>query len=108
MIKSVSYDQLNPVSFLDRSSFVYPDKEAVIYKDQRYTYSEFADRVNQLAHALSNSGVSAGDRVGFLCPNIPAMLEGHYAPMKLGAILVAINIRLSSREILYILNHSKV
>ena len=42
MIKSVSYDQLNPVSFLDRSSFVYPDKEAVIYKDQRYTYSEFA------------------------------------------------------------------
>ena len=102
------FSQLNTHSFLDRSSFVYPDKEAVIYKDQRYTYSEFADRVNQLAHALSNSGVSAGDRVGFLCPNIPAMLEGHYAPMKLGAILVAINIRLSSREILYILNHSKV
>ena len=108
MIKSVSFDQLNPVSFLDRSSLVYPDKEAVIYKDHRYTYSEFADRVNQLANALSNSSVSAGDRVGFLCPNIPAMLEGHYGPMKLGAILVAINIRLSSREILYILNHSKV
>ena len=108
MIKSVSYDQLNPVSFLDRSSSVYPDKEAVIYKQHRYTYSEFGDRVNQLANALSRSGVSAGDRVGFLCPNIPPMLEGHYGPMKLGAILVAINIRLSSREILYILNHSRV
>ena len=55
MINSVSFDQLNPVSFLDRSSLVYPDKEAVIYKDHRYTYSEFADRVNQLANALSNS-----------------------------------------------------
>ncbi|MBR62000.1 MAG: acyl-CoA synthetase [Dehalococcoidia bacterium] len=107
-MKSVSYDQLNPVSFLDRSSSVYPDKEAVIYKQNRYTYSEFGDRVNQLANALSGSGVRAGDKVGFLCPNIPAMLEGHYGPMKLGAILVAINIRLSSREILYILNHSKV
>ena len=93
---------------MDRSSFVYPTKEAVIYKSHRYTYSEFADRVNRLANALSDSGVSGGDKVGFLCPNIPAMLEGHYGPMKLGAILVAINIRLSSREILYILNHSKV
>ena len=108
MIKSVSYDQLNPVSFLDRSALVYPEKEAVIYKNNRYTYSEFAGRVNRLANALDNSGIRAGDKVGFLCPNIPAMLEGHYGPMKLGAILVAINIRLSSHEILYILNHSKV
>ena len=53
MIKSVSYDQLNPVSFLDRSSSVYPDKQAVIYKQHRYTYSEFGDRVNQLANAFS-------------------------------------------------------
>ena len=73
MIKSVSYDQLNPVSFLDRSSFVYPDKEAVIYKDQRYTYSEFADRVNQLAHALSNSGVSAG-AVSYTHLTLPTIL----------------------------------
>ena len=50
--------------------------------------------------------MSKGDRVAFLVPNLPAMLEGHYGPLHLGAVLVAINIRLSLREIAYILNHS--
>ena len=47
-----------------------------------------------------------GDRVAFLVPNVPPMLEGHYGPMRLGAVLVAINIRLSPREVRHILNHS--
>ena len=41
-----------------------------------------------------------------MVPNIPPMLEGHFGPLRLGAVLVAINIRLSPREISYILNHS--
>ena len=103
---TVSFHNLNPVSFLDRSAMVYPNKTAVVYKDVQFTYAEFDDRVNRLAGALKVAGVSKGDRVGFLCPNIPAMLEGHYGPMRLGAVLVAINFRLSAREIAYILNHS--
>lgn len=103
---SASFQSLNPVSFLDRSAAVYPDKTAVIYKKTRFTYLEFESRVNRLAGALKSAGVGKGDRVAFLCPNIPPMLEGHYGPMRLGAILVAINFRLSSREVKYILNHS--
>ena len=101
-----SYHSLNPVSFLDRSAFVYPDKPAVVYGDTRYTYAQFNERVNKLASALQNVGVRKGDRVAFLVPNIPPMLEGHYGPMRLAATLVAINIRLSAREVAYILNHS--
>jgi fatty-acyl-CoA synthase len=62
--------------------------------------------VNRLAGALKQAGVRKGDRVAFLAPNVPAMLEGHYGPLCLGAILVAINIRLSPQEVAYILNHS--
>ena len=62
--------------------------------------------MNCLAGALKQAGVRKGDRVAFLVPNIPPMLEGHYGPLSIGAILVAINIRLSAREISYILNHS--
>ncbi|MBM3949814.1 MAG: AMP-binding protein, partial [SAR202 cluster bacterium] len=101
----VSFHNLSPLSFLDRSAFVYPEKTAVAYKDRRYTYAEFSDRVNHLAGALKKAGVQKGDRVAFLVPNIPPMLEAHYGPMRLGAVLVAINIRLSPREIAYILNH---
>ena len=106
MLDSVSFKNLNPISFLDRSSFVYPDKPAIIYGDLTYTYSEMATRVNALAGALLSEGVEKGDRVAFLVPNTPAMLEGHYGPLKIGAVLVAINIRLSAREISFILNHS--
>ncbi len=85
---------------------VYPHKTAVVYRDLQLTYAEFDERVNRLAGALKEAGVRKGDRVGFLCPNVPAMLEGHYGPMRIGAVLVAINFRLSAREITYILNHS--
>ena len=106
MPNGVSFHDLNPLAFLDRSAAVYPDKPAVIYNDRTYSYAEFNDRVNNLAGALRQAGVKKGDRVAFMLPNIPQMLEGHYGPMRLGAMLVAINIRLSAREIAYILNHS--
>ena len=106
MPNGVSFHDLNPLAFLDRSAAVYPNKPAVIYNDTTYTYAEFNDRVNNLAGALRQAGVNKGDRVAFMLPNIPQMLEGHYGPMRLGAMLVAINIRLSAREIAYILNHS--
>src|SRR5688572_32007158 len=70
------------------------------------TYPELQVRVWRLASALQRAGIEAGDRVAFLCPNIPPMLEGHYAVPLINAVLVAINTRLSSDEICYILNHS--
>ncbi len=106
MTDGVSYHSLNPISFLERSAFVYPDKPAVVYGDRTYTYAQFYDRVNRLAGALRRAGVRKGERVAFLVPNIPPMLEGHYGPLRIGAVLVTVNIRLSAREISYILNHS--
>ncbi len=106
MNNSVSFHNLNPLSFLDRSEAVYANKPAVVYEDAAYTYAEFGARVNKLAGALRAAGVRKGDRVAFMAPNTPPMLEGHYGPLKIGAVLVAINIRLSAREIAYILNHS--
>ncbi|MDP6668187.1 MAG: AMP-binding protein, partial [Dehalococcoidia bacterium] len=91
---------------MDRSARVFPDKPAVIYDDRSYTYSEFDRRITHLAGALVKSGIVPGDRIAYLVPNIPQMLEGHYAPMRMGGILVAINTRLSSREIGAILRHS--
>ena len=106
MLERASFENLNPLSFLERSVFVYPNKTAVIYKDTTYTYSQLYERVNRLAGALKQSGIGRGDRVAFLAPNVPAMLEGYFGPLMLGAIVVPLNTRLSSRELAYILNHS--
>lgn len=102
----VNFDVLSPVKFLIRSAEVYPEKVAVVYGDRRYTYREFYERVNRLASALQKIGVGKGDKVAFLCPNTPPMLEAHYAVPMIGAVLVSINIRLSTSEVTYIINHS--
>lgn len=97
---------LTPLSFLERSAQVFAEKTAVIHRDKHYTYQEFAERVNRLTSALKKRGLQAGERVAFLCPNIPPMLEAHYGVLQAGAILVPINIRLSAKEVAFILNHS--
>jgi len=103
----VNYQDLSPLMFLERSAWVYPNKPAVVYNDRSYTYAEFYERVRRLAAALDQAGIEKGDRVAFLVPNLPPMLEANFGPMGLGAVLVALNTRLSSREIAYILNHSE-
>lgn len=102
----VNYDVMSPVKFLERSAAVYPEKTAVVYGTIRRSYLEFNQRVNRLASALKRQGIGSEDKVAFLCPNTPPMLEAHYAVPMLGAALVSINIRLSANEVAYIINHS--
>jgi len=102
----VSRTELNPVSFLYRSVAVHPDRVAVVHGERRYSYAELGERVNRLASALSGRGVESHDRVAALCPNVPALLELHHGVPAAGGVLVAINTRLSSLEIRYILEHS--
>src|SRR5262249_62149752 len=78
----------------------------VVHGARRYTYRQLEERANRLASALRRNGLRKGDRVAFLCPNIPAMLEAHFGVPMAGGVLVAINIRLSTDEIGYILKHS--
>ncbi len=103
----VHLSKLTPVAFLERSASVFADKTAVIHQDVRYTYAEFHRRVHRLAGALRRAGIEPGDRVAYLAPNIPVLLEAHFAVPLTGALLVTINTRLNSKEIAYILNHSQ-
>ena len=103
---SVNYEMLTPVNFIRRSAEVYPDRVAVVHGEKRYTYAQFYGRVNRLANALKSIGVKRGDKVAFISPNIPPMLEAHFAVPLIGAALVSVNIRLSPQEVAYILNHS--
>src|SRR5262249_39655162 len=82
-----NYVPLTPLSFLERSATVYPDKTAVIHGEQRYSYAEFRGRCRRLASALAGLGVGEGDTVAIMAPNVPAMLEAHYGVPMLGAVV---------------------
>ncbi|MFW6081162.1 MAG: long-chain-fatty-acid--CoA ligase [Desulfosalsimonas sp.] len=103
---SVNYDPLTPVRFLERSAGVFAENTAVVHGDTRRTYAEFYGRVRCLAAALADAGIEKGDKVAFISPNTPAMLEAHFAVPMIGAALVCVNIRLSPGEVGYIINHS--
>jgi fatty-acyl-CoA synthase len=97
---------LEPTAFLRRSARVFGDRVAVIDDDATFTYAEFSDRVNRIAGALRGIGVGAGDRVAVLAPNTHVMLALHYAVPLAGAIIVALNTRLSAAELAVIVGHA--
>ena len=70
------------------------------------SYSEFGDEATRLARALQASGVERGDRVAYMVPNIPEMLVANFGVPLAGAVLVAINTRLSAEEVQYVCDHS--
>src|SRR2546428_10334209 len=83
--------ELTPVSFLHRSAYVFPDRTAVVHGERRYSYRQFAERVNRLASRLRASGLQKHDRVAFLSPNIPPLLEASFAVPAAGGPLRAPN-----------------
>jgi fatty-acyl-CoA synthase len=98
--------ELNPVDFLRRAAWVYPEKIAVVDGERRYSYAQLADRTWRLANALRTAGLRKGDRVATLLFNSSPMLEAHFGAPAAGGILVAVNNRLASPEVGYILEHS--
>ena len=100
-----NYAALTPLGFLERAAAIYPDKIAVIDNDRRFTYRQFYDRVRCFADALRRRGIGHGDTVSVLAPNVPALLEAHYAVPMAGAVLNALNYRLDARSIAFILEH---
>ena len=106
MTGAVYQTELTPLSYLRRGAEVYPEKTAIVYGDRRYSYREFAEAAQQVARALRASGIQPGERVAYLLPNLPEMLVAHFAVPLAGAVLVAINTRLSTDEVRYILDHS--
>ncbi|HEY5444102.1 MAG TPA: AMP-binding protein, partial [Pyrinomonadaceae bacterium] len=97
---------LTPLEFARRTRKLYPEREAVIDGDLRFTYEQFFSRCDRWSNALLSLGVKQGDRVAYIAPNTHAMLESFYAIPQIGAICVPINYRLTPKDFVYLINHS--
>ena len=95
---------------IDRGAKVAPNEEIVTATEngvRRQTYKETRDRAHQLAHALSEAGIAVGDRVGTFMWNGSRHLEAYQACAGMGAVLHTLNIRLSEKDLEYIINHAE-
>ncbi|WP_100331323.1 fatty acid--CoA ligase [Bacillus xiapuensis] len=87
----------------------FPDKEALydVKSGRRYTYQEWNEAVNQLAHAFLQEGVQKGDRISAYLFNCEELAIAYFASCKIGAVFTPINYRLMSEEIAYILQEAQ-
>ena len=102
-----NFTPLSPLSFLQRSAEVYPNRQSIVHGSKSYTWSDTFKRSKQLASALTKKGVGKGDTVAVLCFNTPEIYEAHYGIPMIGAIINTINIRLDIDTISYILEHGE-
>ncbi|HUC50600.1 MAG TPA: acyl-CoA synthetase [Xanthobacteraceae bacterium] len=104
---AANFQPLTPLSFLARAAEVYPDQTAIIHGARSWTYDEFFSRAKKLASALAKRGITRGDTVSVVLPNVPAMLEAHYGVPMAGAVLNSINTRLDAAIIAFQLDHGE-
>ncbi len=102
-----NFAPLTPLSFLARTAGVYPEHTAVIHGETRYTWAQTYARCRRLASALAKRGISSGDTVSIIAPNVPAIYEASFGVPMLGAVLNTINSRLDAATIALILEHAE-
>ena len=102
-----NYVPLTPISFLERTAQIFPQKVSVIYGARRYTWAQTYERAKRLASALAKRGVGLGDTVSVMASNTPEIYEAHFGVPMTGAVLNTLNTRLDAKIIAFTLDHAE-
>ena len=102
-----NYAPISPLSFIERTAEVYPDRLAIVHGALRQTWGQTYARCRQLASALQRAGIGKNDTVAAMLPNTPPMVEAHFGVPMAGAVLNALNTRLDPEAIAFMLDHGE-
>jgi long-chain acyl-CoA synthetase len=97
---------VNLADMLKRRAAASPEHPAILFEGSTITYRELDERSSQLAHAMAERGIAAGDRIAIFLPNLPEFAIVYYAAQRLGAVPVSINAIFRSAEVEYLINDS--
>jgi len=100
-----NFAPLTPLTFLEWSASVYPDRTSVIHGGRRFAWKDTYARCRRLADALSKRGIGVGDTVAAMLSNTPELYECHFGVPMTGAALNALNTRLDADTIAFMLSH---
>lgn len=96
---TLSYPEVPVHRFLLDTVDRHPDHQAMTFNEIHFTYKALNERVNRFAHGLLKMGVEKGDRIAFLLVNSPTYVFAFFAAMKLGAIVVNLNVGIQGEEL---------
>ncbi|MGE8684545.1 MAG: acyl-CoA synthetase [Acinetobacter sp.] len=98
---------LSPLRYLERAAYIYPNQDAIIHGERHISWRQTYNRCRQFAHQLQQLGIGKNDTVSVLLPNVPAMVEAHFAVPMAGAVLNTLNTRLDAKTIAFMLEHAE-
>lgn len=101
---------MNTIEFLQISSAVVPDREALVEvggNNTRVLYGDMLPRVNRLANALQGLGVEKGQKISVMSVNSADYVVTYYACAMLGVTFVPLNYRAKEEELTHMINISK-
>ena len=102
-----NFASLSPLSFLERTRKTFPNQIAIEYKNYKLSYNEAGKRCDALANLIKNYNFNSGSTIAVMLPNIPVMWECHFGiPMAI-SVINAINTRLDSHTVRFILEHGE-
>ncbi|MHA3096577.1 acyl-CoA synthetase [Acinetobacter brisouii] len=104
---AANFVALSPLRYLERAAHIYPHQAAIIHGTRQITWREKYTRCRQFAHQLNQLGIGKNDTVSVLLPNIPAMIEAHFAVPMAGAVLNTLNTRLDAKTLAFMLDHAE-
>ena len=95
-------------NYLEKQAKERPTKPAILFKEEKITFSELNALSNRLANRLLKVGVKKGDRIVLLFQNCPEFCVAYFAILKMGAIAVVLDVRLSHSEMEPIFQEAEV
>ena len=95
---------MNLKLMLEEAVRKYAGKTAVTLGDRRLSYAELDEASNKVANALIGIGIGKGDRVAMLLPNSPEFVAIYFGIVKIGGIVVPLNIKYKVDELTSLLN----
>ncbi|MNY89581.1 Long-chain-fatty-acid--CoA ligase [compost metagenome] len=104
---AANFAVLSPLSFLERTASVYPEKLAIVHGTLRQNWGLTYARCRQLASSLQRAGIGKNDTVAVILPNTPPMVEAHFGVPMSGAVLNTLNTRLDPEALAFMLDHGE-
>ena len=104
---AANFAALTPLSFIERTASVYPERLAIVHGNLRQTWGQTYARCRQLASSLQRSGIGKNDTVAVILPNTPPMVEAHFGVPMAGAVLNTLNTRLDPEALAFMLDHGE-
>lgn len=99
--------RLNLASYLEQSAIAHPNKDALIFEGQSWTFDQVNKLSNRLAQSFIEHGLQEGDRVTMYLPNCPEFIFLYFGILKAGGVVNPINTMLKYRELQYIIRDCK-